>query len=115
MEYEKTLLDLIERVTKLEQRVDELECENMNKESKPARGTYTNMVIDYINNQILKAKEQGLNNITLTSGGIQKDVGLNNRLPLVCNAMRKCMNDKSEIIFETPSGQSSTLAIKWNF
>lgn len=115
MEYEKTLLDLIERVTKLEQIVDELKGENMNKESKPARGTYTDMVIDYIKNQIIKAKEQGLNNITLTSGDIQKDVGLKNRLPLVCNAMRKCMNDKSKIIFETPSGQSSTLTIKWNF
>jgi len=43
-------------------------------------------MLDYINNQIKKAKEQGLNNITLTS----------------------------EIIFETPSNHSSTLAIKWN-
>lgn len=115
MEYEKTLLDLIERIIKIEKRVDELESEKMNKESKPVRGTYTDMVIDYIKNQIQKAKEQGLNNITLTSGDIQKGVGLKNRLPLVCNAMRKCMNEKSEIIFETPSGQSSTLTIKWHF
>ena len=73
------------------------------------------MVVNYIEKSIQKAKENGLTNITLTSGGIQKDVGLKNRLPLVCNAMRKCMDEKSEIIYETPSGQSSTLAIKWNF
>ena len=112
MEYEKIILELMERVAKLEERVDVLE--NPQK-LKPSRGTYTEMVVNYIEKTIQKAKENGLTNITLTSGGIQKDVGLKNRLPLVCNAMRKCMNEKSEIIYETPSGQSSTLAIKWNF
>lgn len=112
MEYEKIILELMERIAKLEERVDVLENpQNL----KPSRGTYTEMVVNYIEKTIQKAKENGLTNITLTSGGIQKDVGLKNRLPLVCNAMRKCMDEKSEIIYETPSGQSSTLAIKWNF
>ncbi len=115
MEYEKTILELLERVATLEVKVADLEGNLTNIGEKPARGTYTEMVVDYINNAIEKAKERGLKNITLTSGDIQRDVGLKNRLPLVCNAMRKCMNDKSEIVYETPSGQSSTLAIKWNF
>ena len=109
MEYEKTILELLERVATLEVKVADLEGNLTNIGEKPARGTYTEMVVDYINNAIEKAKERGLNNITLTSGDIQRDVGLKNRLPLVCNAMRKCMNDKSEIVYETPSGQSFTL------
>ena len=64
---------------------------------------------------IAKAKANGKHSICLTSGGIQKDVGLKNRLPLVCNAMRKCMDEKSVVIYETPSGQSSTFAVQWNF
>jgi len=115
MEYEKTILELLERVATLEEKVAVLEGNIANSGEKPARGTYTEMVIDYINRKIEKAKKQDLNNITLTSGNIQKDVGLKNRLPLVCNAMRKCMDDKSEIVYETPSGQSSTFTIKWNF
>lgn len=112
MEYEKTILKLMERIARLEERVDALENpQNL----KPSRKTYTEMVVNYIEKTIQKSKENGLTNITLTSGGIQKDVGLKNRLPLVCNAMGKCMDEKSEIIYETPSGQSSTLAIKWNF
>ena len=114
MEYEKTLLDLVERITKLEERVAVLEGAKPVKE-KPARGTYTEMVIKYINDTIAKAKASGSSNITLTSGGIQRDIGLKNRLPLVCNAMRKCMDSKSVVVYETPSGQSSTLAIQWNF
>jgi len=114
MEYEKTLLDLVERITKLEERVALLEDKKPIKE-KPARGTYTDMVIKYINDTIAKAKVSGQSNITLTSGKIQRDVGLKNRLPLICNAMRKCMDEKSMIVYETPSGQSSTLAIRWNF
>lgn len=112
MEYEKIMLELMERIAKLEERVDALENpQNL----KPSRGTYTEMVVNYIETTIQKAKDNGETDIILTSGGIQKDVGLKNRLPLVCNAMRKCMDEKSEIIYETPSGQSSTLAIKWNF
>lgn len=115
MEYEKTLLELMERVAVLEEKVAVLEGNAVTKGDKPARGTYTEMVTDYIKNEIEKAKANGLHSVTLTSGGVQRDVGLKNRLPLVCNAMRKCMDDNSEIIYETPSGQSSTLAIKWNF
>lgn len=115
MEYEKTILELIERVVALEEKVAVLEGNIANRVEKPARGKYTEMIIDYINMKVESAKKQGLNNITLISGNIQKDVGLKNRLPLVCNAMRKCMDDKSEIVYETPSGQSSTFTIKLNF
>ena len=114
MEYEKIILNLIERVSILEEKVAELEG-NKKIEPKPERGTYTSLVIDYIEKSIAKAKENGKHSICLTSGGIQKDVGLKNRLPLVCNAMRKCMDEKSVVIYETPSGQSSTFAVQWNF
>ncbi len=115
MMYEKVILDLLERVANLEEEVKFLKENNSIKKEKPVRGTYTEMVIDYIHKSIAEAKEKGVKSITLTSGGVQKDIGLKNRLPLVCNAMRKCMDDKSVIISETPSGQSSTLKIQWNF
>ncbi|MCH5180242.1 MAG: hypothetical protein J1F32_03390 [Erysipelotrichales bacterium] len=117
MEYQRVILELMERVAELEERVTFLENigVDMKKKAKPIRGTYTSEVIDYIKNSIESAKKKGMNSITLISGNVQKNVGLKNRLPLVCNAMRKCMDEKSEIIFETPSGQSSTLTIKWNF
>ena len=114
MEYERTLFNLIERINQLEKRVAVLEGKKIVKE-KPARGTYTNKVINYINGIIAKAKALGKSNIVLTSSAVQREVGLKNRLPLVCNAMRKCMDDKSRILYETPSGQSSTLTIEWNF
>lgn len=117
MEYEKIILNLLERVALLEEKIEELEKDNDSpiKKEKPERGTYTERVISYINEQINEAKENGLKSITLISGNVQKSVGLKNRLPLICNAMRKCMDENAIIIHETPSGQSSTFAIKWNF
>lgn len=110
-------LNLLDRIVSLENRVKELE-KNINypiKKEKPERGTYTGRVVSYINEQINNAKENGLSFIVLISGDVQKSVGLKNRLPLICNAMRKCMDKNSIIIHETPSGQSSTFAIKWFF
>ena len=57
MEYEKIILNLIERVSILEEKVAELEG-NKKIEPKPERGTYTSMVIDYIEKSIAKAKEK---------------------------------------------------------
>ena len=116
MKSKKKILNLEERISELEKRIENLEKQlDVTPAVKPARGTYTEKVINYIQKSIADAKEQGLHSLTLTSGTIQKEVGLRNRLPLVCNAMRKCMNDKSEIIHETPSGQSSTFTVKWKF
>lgn len=35
------------------------------------------------------------------------------RYPMVCNAMRQCMKDGDQVIYETQSGYSSTLEIRY--
>lgn len=114
MEYDNLLLDLLNRVIDLENRVDALEKKECAPKEKPPRGTYTEMVKDYIFKEINKARKSGQSKIRLISREVQKEVGLKGRLPLVCNAMRACMDEKSKIINETASGQSSTFEIEWN-
>ena len=116
MEDKEIIMHLLERIDALEERIKKLEDkENIKevKKVKPERGTYTKIVIDYINSQIENAKKEGKDYIELTSGDIQKAVRLKNRLPLVCNAMKKCMNEDCIIMHKTPSMQSSTLTIRW--
>ena len=116
MEDKEIIMHLLERINALEERIKKLEDkENIKevKKVKPERGTYTKIVIDYINSQIENAKKEGKDYIELTSGDIQKAVRLKNRLPLVCNAMKKCMNEDCIIMHKTPSMQSSTLTIRW--
>lgn len=114
MEYEKLFLQLLERVTILEEKVKIVEENKTNNivTTKPQRGTYTSQVKDYINNKIMEAKQEGANFIILTSYDIAKNINLRNRFPLICNAM-KSNEFKYEILSETPSGYSSTLKIKY--
>ena len=117
MENKEFLFNLLKRIEVLEEKIkklEEKECRDDKKTVKPERGTYTKLVIDYINDQILRAKKEGKEYIELTSGDVQKAVGLKNRLPLVCKAMRKCMNKDCVIMHKTPSMQSSTLTIRWD-
>ncbi len=114
MEQEELIKELLNRIEKLEKRVDLLEGKKEESiKSKPARGTYTKLVVDYINNEIEKARKEGRSYVELVAIDVQKAVGLKNRLPLVCNAMRKCMDFDSFYIHKTPSYQSSTLTIRW--
>lgn len=126
MEYERLILDLLQKVSMLEDRVTVLENslntkenENSSSISKPERGSYTNMVKNYLKEKIYNARDSGLESITLVSGDVQKAVGLKNRLPLICNAMRSVMSElteiESKIIYEPPSGLSSTLEVRWTF
>lgn len=112
MPYEKTILDLVEKVAELEERIAALEG-NKKLVEKPARGTHTDMIVTFIQRTIENAKEAGEHSVVLTSGEVQRAVGLKNRMPSVCNAMRKCMDDNSVILHETPSGNSSTFVVKW--
>lgn len=117
MKDKEIIMHLLERIDTLEERIRKLEDKEDIKEVKkikPERGTYTKLVIDYINSQIENAKKEGKGYIELTSGDVQKAVGLKNRLPLVCKVMRKCMNEDYIIMHKTPSMQSSTLTIRWD-
>ena len=70
----------------------------------------SNDIIEFIENKI---KANGTQ--VIVSGEIHTEMELNNRMPTVCSAMRKLTNKyKHEYVDDhTPSGQTSTLAIKY--
>ena len=70
-------------------------------------------IIGYIHNEMIQARNRGLTELTLVSGEIHNDLGYMRRMPSVCQAMYKCMDSKDLIIHSTPSGMSSTIAIKY--
>ena len=68
---------------------------------------------EYINKILKEAEKRGEVNIILTSGNIHKELGLKNRMPMVCNAMYSVMRKRDSIVSSTPSGYSSTIQIKY--
>ena len=70
----------------------------------------TNEIYDFIENRL---KSDSTN--TIVSGEIHKELGLSNRHPMVCSAMRKLTKkyEHEYIDDHTGSGQTSTLAIKY--
>lgn len=67
----------------------------------------------YIEKLFPKAKMAGQDYIDLVSGDIHKQLGLKNRMPQVCGIMYKTMRPGDEILHTTPSGQSSTIKIRY--
>jgi hypothetical protein len=51
--------------------------------------------------------------IDIRSGDIHKVMGLQNRMPAVCNAMESLGVFRYSIIKDTPSGKSSTKVIRY--
>ncbi len=70
-------------------------------------------VYDHIESLKKDAADKGNSNIILRSGDVHKELGLKNRMPTVCGAMRKAMRDGDVILHKTPSGNSSTLMIEY--
>jgi hypothetical protein len=71
-------------------------------------------LIDYLEALINKAKEDDKEYIDVISYDLQKAVGLKNRIPLICNAMRKVMRNYTyEILADTPSQNSSTFKVRF--
>ena len=121
MNYDRVIIELLDRVAKLE---DELYKLKNNPESvtlntdiskygeKPK--SYTRSVIDYLEALIKKAEDTNQDYIDVVSYDLQKAVGLKNRIPLICNAMRKVMREyEYEILADTPSHNSSTFKIRF--
>ncbi len=125
MDYDRIILELLDRIKTLEDEVNALKEKVGNVEnntsnevqvtpiiSKPQRGTYTDQVKEFINNKLIKAKNEGFTSVILIASDIAKGINLKNRFPLICNAMRSS-DFKYEVVYETPSGYSSTLKIKY--
>lgn len=67
----------------------------------------------YIRGEMEQAKKNGKTEITLVSGEIHNELGYEQRMPSVCRAMYKCMNTMDVVMHSTPSGNSSTISIKY--
>ena len=112
MNYEKIIVELLGRIQVLEEKVSALMEEQQKKEEKKNAVT-TDEVREYIRELKRKSKESGKERVVLRAGNIHNELGLKQRHPMVCNAMRQCMQENDVILFQTPSGNSSTLEIEY--
>ncbi|MEG0327733.1 MAG: hypothetical protein RR565_04665 [Erysipelothrix sp.] len=70
-------------------------------------------IIAYIHGEMAQAKKNGKTEITLVSGEVHNELEDEHRTPSVCSAMYKCMKSNDIVMHTTPSGNSSTIAIKY--
>ena len=70
---------------------------------------------EYIESLKANAKQSGKNSLVLTARDVHGSLKLKSRYPMVCNAMRHCMEENDAILFQPPKGNSSTLEIEYKF
>lgn len=118
MNYDTVIVELLSRIQALERRVDELEgCQNGDfrvEATSQEEKVSTADIRAHIERCKLAAAKRGEPSITLKAGDIHRELKLKSRFPMVCNAMRQCMEEGDQVVFETPSGYSSTLEIRYN-
>ena len=113
MNYDKIILELLDRIKVLEEQVATL----MEKEQAPKASpnkVSTGDIRNYIEECKSLAKSRGAKTLALVSGNVHRDLGLKSAMPMVCNAMRQCMELGDVILHTTPKGNSSTIEIQYN-
>ena len=113
MEYEKIIIELLSRIQTLEEQVAMLLQQQTTNEEKAEEKMTTDDIRDYIQEQKRTAKMMGESELILRSGDIHNDLGLKQRHPQVCNAMRHCMNSGDVILYQPPKGNGTTLRIEY--
>ena len=116
MNYERVILELLERIQILEEKVANLEQNNssvITSKYLHEKESLVSKAKEYIIKQKQQAKQNGLSEITLICNDIQKALGVSNRTPSICAAMYDCMSANDEILFAPPSGKSTTVKIKY--
>ena len=112
MNYENIILELLDRIKVLEEQVKVL-VEKDQEKPIPVNKMSTGDIRDYINKCKTVARNEGKSNIILLAGDIHRELKLKSAMPMVCNAMRQCMNTEDTVLYETASGYSSTLKIEY--
>lgn len=116
MNYDRIIIELMNRIQGLEDCVADLQSKVEALESTSERiqpKTTTGDIRNYILDKIADAKNSGKECIIFRANDIHRELKLKSRFPMVCNAMRQCMKERDEILFETSSGYSSSLEIKY--
>lgn len=118
MDYEKIILELLDRIKTLEEKVSKLESKNNQSTQIHSIETDKTSLMERAKNYIQGCKrmafESGNDNLILRCGDVQKDLGVSNRVPSVCLAMRECMQPNDIVLEEPPSGFSTRLTIQYN-
>lgn len=114
MNYEKIIVELLSRIQVLEEKVDTLMERQSNVRKEDEYKMTTEQIREYIRELKRHARVSGKETLVLRSGDIHKELNLKSRFPMVCNAMRQCMENGDEILYQPPKGNSSTLEIKYN-
>ena len=121
MNYERIIVELLSRIQTLEEKVDFL-MGNQAADTAPKThdeivrdvvGAKTKDIREYIETKKTEAKTNGEEFIVFKAGDLHRIMRLKNGMPMVCNAMRQCMGVNDVVLYETPSGYSSTLEIKY--
>ena len=113
MDYEKIILELLSRIQTLEEQVACLKMQQDNEKQNKEDKMTTENIRRYIKQIKVDARASGKTMLVLTAREIHKELGLKNRFPMVCNAMRDCMEKNDIILFQPPKGNSSTLQIEY--
>ena len=113
MNYEKIIIELLGRIQVLEEQVAVLMEDKKSLDEKEAGKISTNDIREYITKLKISARIAGEKSIVLRSGDIHKELVLKSAMPQVCNAMRQCMEETDVIVHTTPSGNSSTIEIRY--
>lgn len=111
MNYDRIILELLERVKVLEEQIELLLSRQEQPKDECVSKVTTNNIKNYINEQKRLAKEHGKTELILKSGDVHKELGLSQRHPQVCNAMRSCMSEEDSILYQPPKGNGTTLQI----
>ena len=121
MNYEKIIVELLARIQTLEEKVDMLMNDKSTGSVSVTHEETVNNVVkvktkdirDFIEAQKIEAKNRGEEFIVLRASNLHRINRLKNAMPMVCNAMRQCMEENDIVLHETPSGYSSSLEIKY--
>lgn len=117
MKYDTIIIEMLSRIQALENRVSKLESDTVDTKSGSGDKLAVITTTDDIRNYIMCLKKNASDNnetsLTLTARFVHGALGLKQRYPMVCNAMRQVMKRGDEIVFSPKSGYSSTLEIKY--
>jgi len=70
----------------------------------------TDDIYKFIANRFVKGEK-----IVITSGSIHNDIGLLNRYPMVCNAMKRLMKEYPNRVISIPkSGEGATFVVEYS-